>query len=153
MTTLLKVPRVGVSAVIQNSVGKFLVSKRKGSHGAGSWQFPGGHLEMEEEPNDCAVRETEEETGLKVTGTGVIALTNDVFKAEKEEDVKHYITIFIECIMVNPSDEPKHMEKGKCEGWHWKSWEELMELNLFLPLANLSSQTSNIHDLIKSRRL
>jgi 8-oxo-dGTP pyrophosphatase MutT (NUDIX family) len=33
---------------------------------AGKWEFPGGHLEEDEEPLEGAVREFREETGVKV---------------------------------------------------------------------------------------
>lgn len=47
------------------------------------------------------------------------------------------------------------MEPGKCEGWTWKSWEELVAINdaaaagtatnaLFLPLVNLIKQTAGL---------
>jgi 8-oxo-dGTP diphosphatase len=69
----------------------------------GTWQFPGGHLEFGEGIVTCAVRETEEETGLEVKGAGIIAVTNDVF----ERDNKHYITLFVKCTMVNPDAVPQ----------------------------------------------
>ncbi|KAL7939766.1 NUDIX hydrolase domain-like protein [Trichoderma chlorosporum] len=165
------VPRVGVSALIQNRDGKFLVSKRMGSHGAGSWQFPGGHLEFGEDLLRCAERETEEETGLDITGLGVVTITNDFFKAEKKEEEKkegedkHYITIFAKCIMNNLDDEPELKEPHKCQGWHWKSWEEIKAIGeaaasdpssaetLFLPIINLIKQEPDINKLYESRGL
>jgi 8-oxo-dGTP pyrophosphatase MutT (NUDIX family) len=35
-------------------------------HQAGHWSFPKGHPEVKEEPKQTAVRELEEETGLKI---------------------------------------------------------------------------------------
>lgn len=118
-------PRVGVSAIIRDANGKFLLGKRKGKHGAGmylfshstssrfsfltvnceigTWQFPGGHLEMGESLLDCAERETLEETGLKVKGMKIVAVTNDIFESEG----KHYITIFVQCRRENESDQPQ----------------------------------------------
>ncbi len=37
-------PKVGVGVMILKD-GKVLLTKRKGSHGAGMYSFPGGHLE------------------------------------------------------------------------------------------------------------
>ncbi|KAL7787807.1 NUDIX hydrolase domain-like protein [Trichoderma ceciliae] len=153
-------PKVGVAAVISDANGKFLVSKRKGGHGAGTWQFPGGHLEYGEAIVSCAERETEEETALVVKGAGVIAVTNDVF----ETDNKHYITLFVSCVVTDPEAVPQLMEPEKCEGWHWKTWEELKQIDdaaesgasgetLFLPIVNLLRQTTNIHELMASRGL
>lgn len=141
-------PRVGVAAIIRDGDGKFVLGKRKGSHGAGTWQFPGGHLEMGESLLDCAERETLEETGLKVKAVKVVAVTNDVFDAE----TKHYITVFVLCQRENANAEPQVLEPEKCEGWHWVGWEdmkrwcehhddnvtpELAQNKCFLPIVNL----------------
>ncbi|EWG41593.1 hypothetical protein FVEG_03677 [Fusarium verticillioides 7600] len=141
MSTEAPHPRVGVAALIYNREGKFLTGKRIGSHGAGTLQLPGGHLEYGESFLTCAERETLEETGLKVKALKHIATTNDVFETEK----KHYITIFVSCQMVNENDEPKILEPQKCEGWYWKTWDDLKKIHatekngekLFLPLINL----------------
>ncbi|KAI2620417.1 NUDIX hydrolase domain-like protein [Hypoxylon sp. NC1633] len=114
-------PRVGVAALIRNARGEFVLGKRKGSHGAGTWQFPGGHLEMGESLLECAERETLEETGLKVKGQRVVAVTNDVF----DPSTKHYITVFVACRRENEGDEPQSLEPEKCESWHWIGWDEI----------------------------
>ncbi|EXM03543.1 hypothetical protein FOIG_06332 [Fusarium odoratissimum NRRL 54006] len=103
MSTEAPHPRVGVAALIYNREGMFLTGKRIGSHGAGTLQLPGGHLEYGESFLACAERETLEETGLKVKALQHVATTNDVFETEK----KHYITIFVSCQLVNESDQPQ----------------------------------------------
>ncbi|KAL7963926.1 NUDIX hydrolase domain-like protein [Trichoderma compactum] len=143
--------KVGVTSIIQNKEGKFLCSIRKGSHGAGTWQFPGGSMKLGEELLECAEREVLEETGLKVKAHGIVAYTNDCFKKEN----KHYLTPFAKCTMMDPDQEPQLMEPDKCEGWTWKSWEELVAINdaaaagtatnaLFLPLVNLIKETAGL---------
>ncbi|KAF5230794.1 hypothetical protein FANTH_13686 [Fusarium anthophilum] len=102
-------PLVGVSALILNSDAKILTGKRMGSHGAGTIQFPGGHLDHEENFFECAQRETHEETGLKVRAVQHLATTNDVF----EEANKHYITIFVLCKLVDENDQPQTLEPEK----------------------------------------
>lgn len=58
-------PGLGVGVlVIEN--GRVLLGKRKGSHGAGTWSAPGGHLEYGESIENCAEREVLEETGLRI---------------------------------------------------------------------------------------
>lgn len=52
-----KRPKVGLSVIIRRK-SKVLLGKRKNSHGAGTWCFPGGHLEYKE-----SLRELKEETG------------------------------------------------------------------------------------------
>ncbi|KAF4982600.1 hypothetical protein FZEAL_1832 [Fusarium zealandicum] len=151
-------PRVGVAAIIYGRDGKVVAGKRTGSHGAGTWQLPGGHLEHGESILTCAEREVLEETGLKVRGVKVVAVTNDVFHKEG----KHYITLFTSCEMEDENAQPEVLEPEKCEGWHWKTWEELKQLlpqaeakgetesqgdSLFLPLVNLFEQNANLGDL------
>ena len=43
-----KYPKVGIGVMIQNEKGEVLLGLRQGSHGAGEWSFPGGHLEFGE---------------------------------------------------------------------------------------------------------
>ncbi|KAI0473765.1 NUDIX hydrolase domain-like protein [Xylariaceae sp. FL0804] len=142
----LPVPRVGVAAIVRNDDGDFVMGKRTGSHDAGTWQFPGGHLEMGESFLACAARECLEETGLRVAGVRVVAVTNDVF-----DETKHYITIFVLCRMLDPGARPEVLEPEKCEGWHWVGWDrvrqwcehhdettgEWADKKCFLPIRNL----------------
>ena len=125
-------PRVGVGIiVIKNN--RVLLSKRKGSHGEGTWNFPGGHLEFNESVFDCAEREVMEETGIKIKNFRQGPYTNDIFKKEN----KHYITVFV--IADYKSGEPKVLEPDKCEQWGWFEWKNLPE-PLFLPIKNLMKQ-------------
>ncbi|KAK4166324.1 Nudix hydrolase 1 [Cladorrhinum sp. PSN259] len=135
------VVRVGVAAVIQDGKGNIVLGVRKGSHGAGTWQFPGGHLEVGESWSDCAERETLEETGLVVKAERFLAATNDVF----DPAGKHYITIFMLCKRIDENAEPQVLEPHKCESWSWKSWSDVRGLvqdehggqKVFLPIVNL----------------
>ena len=61
-----KRPKVGVGVFVFKD-GKILLGKRKNAHGAGTWSFPGGHIELFEELYECAYRELREETGLIAT--------------------------------------------------------------------------------------
>ncbi len=45
-------PQVGVGVLILRD-GKVLLGRRKGSHGAGCWSAPGGHLEFGEAVEDA----------------------------------------------------------------------------------------------------
>jgi 8-oxo-dGTP diphosphatase len=58
-------PRVGVGVIVLRN-GLVLLGRRIGSHGAGSWALPGGHLEFGESVEQCAAREVLEETGLDI---------------------------------------------------------------------------------------
>jgi 8-oxo-dGTP diphosphatase len=58
-------PYIGVAVIVVRE-GRVLLGKRKNAHGAGTWQFPGGHLEYGESIESCARRELFEETGLTI---------------------------------------------------------------------------------------
>ncbi|HII71621.1 TPA: NUDIX domain-containing protein [Candidatus Woesearchaeota archaeon] len=122
-------PKVGVGTIVIKD-GKVLLGKRKNAHGEGTWCFPGGHLEGGEEVEECARRETKEETGLEIKNIRLGTFTNDIFEKER----KHYITLYV---LAEPaSGEPKVMEPEKCERWGWFRWEELPR-PLFVPVENL----------------
>jgi 8-oxo-dGTP diphosphatase len=70
-------PMVGVAALVTRSE-HVLLLKRHGSHGAGSWACPGGHLEFGETPEQCAIREVFEEVGLAIGQMRFRAITNDL---------------------------------------------------------------------------
>jgi len=130
-----KIPRVGVGVIIKKG-NKILLGKRKSSHGEGSWSFPGGHLEFNEDLEECAKREVKEEVGIKVDNLKFITITNDIFKDEE----KHYITIYL--LAENYSGEVKLLEPHKCEEWGWFEWNNLPE-PLFIPIQNLLKQKFN----------
>ncbi|KAL1878005.1 hypothetical protein Daus18300_002359 [Diaporthe australafricana] len=132
-------PRVGVAAVIRGPGGRVVFGRRKSAHGAGQWAFPGGHLEHGEAFTECAERETLEETGLRVKGHKVAQVTNDVFLHLGT----HYITIFVLCDMLDQNAQPALLEPEKCEGWVWKTFDEIKQARpeeLFLPIQHLLQQ-------------
>ncbi len=58
--------RPGIAAAIVVHEGRVLMVRRRVSEGQLSWQFPAGEIEAGESPEEAAVRETAEETGLDV---------------------------------------------------------------------------------------
>ena len=81
---------MGVACIVTRA-DRVLLIRRQRSHGAGTWSTPGGHLDFGETPAECAIRETEEETGIRVARVEFVAVTNDLFTA----DGKHYITLWM----------------------------------------------------------
>jgi len=67
-----KIEKPPVSVAIIVDQGKVLMARRRAAEGEISWVFPGGAIEAGESPEQAAVREVDEETGLKVESVKVL---------------------------------------------------------------------------------
>ena len=112
-------PKTGVGIMIFK-VGKILLAKRKSSHGAGEYAFPGGHLEYMESFADCARREIAEECGIKVKNIRFQLAANVTKYAPK-----HYVHIGLAADW--ESGEPQVLEPEKQEAWGWYGLDDLPE--------------------------
>ncbi|MDP3996498.1 MAG: NUDIX domain-containing protein [bacterium] len=112
-----KRPKVGIGVMIFKD-GKVLLGKRKSSHGAEEYAWPGGHLEYMESVEECAKREVLEETGMKIKNVKFLRLLNF-----KDYAPKHYIDIGVTADW--KSGEPKVREPEKCESWSWYKLQNL----------------------------
>jgi 8-oxo-dGTP diphosphatase len=63
-------PALSMAVVVAD--GKLLMIRRREREGDLLWALPGGAIEADESPEEAAVRETLEETGLKVEATRLI---------------------------------------------------------------------------------
>lgn len=116
-----KYPRVGIGVMIQNEKGEVLLGLRQGSHGAGEWSFPGGHLDWGETVFECAKREIKEETGLDVSEGELISVADEM--RYLISDGKHYVNIGIK--VKYQGGEPAVMEPDKCLKWYWFNLDNL----------------------------
>jgi 8-oxo-dGTP diphosphatase len=64
-------PKVSVAVLVEKD-GHVLMVQRAMNPGRDSWCFPGGFMEVLETPQDAAVRECKEETGLDILVTKLI---------------------------------------------------------------------------------
>ena len=111
-------PLVGIGVMILKD-GKILLHQRKGSHGAGEWAFPGGHLEHMESFEECARRETTEEVGIEIQNIQFQCIANIRSYAPK-----HYVYIGFTADW--KSGEPKTMEPEKsASDWAWYNIDNL----------------------------
>ena len=127
-------PQVGVGVLVFKDR-QILLGERIHAHGSGTWCPPGGHLEFGETPEDCAVRELEEEAGLIAEKTITGPWTNDYFESKG----KHYITLHV--IVREFQGMPLVKEPDKCSRWEWFPLDELPS-PLFLSLDNLLEKYS-----------
>jgi 8-oxo-dGTP diphosphatase len=104
-------PRVGIGILVMKD-GKLLLGRRKGSHGAGEYASPGGHLEHLELFSAGAEREVREETGLEIGPLRFLRVLNTTRYAPR-----HYVDIAFVADWV--SGEPEVREPEKVEGWGW----------------------------------
>jgi len=116
-----KYPRVGIGVMIMNDKQEVLLGLRQGSHGAGEWSFPGGHLEFGETILETAAREAKEECNLEVSDLGLISVADE--RRYIKTDGKHYLNIGI--LAKSFSGEVELMEPDKCREWRWFSLENL----------------------------
>lgn len=102
--------KVGIGVLVFKG-GKVLLCKRKGSHGAGEYAGPGGHLEFGESIIDCAKRECKEECGLEIKNIKFLCLSN----------IKRYIKQYIDIGLIAEwkKGTPKVLEPDKAENWNW----------------------------------
>ncbi len=68
---------------------------------AGHWEFPGGKIHAEETPEEAAVRETYEETGLRVIAQSVYLVHH------QDYDHARLRLHFIRCRVLDPDQTPE----------------------------------------------
>lgn len=113
-------PRVGIGVFLIKDGKRILLGRRKGAHGAGEYALPGGHLELDETFEECALRELAEEAGpdIKTKRVDFLCLTN-----MRRYTPKHYADIGI--LVEWQSGEPRVMEPDKKESWQWYDLDNL----------------------------
>lgn len=121
-------PGVGVGVFIIKD-GKFLMAKRKGAHGSGTWIVPGGWMEFGESFEQTAEREVAEEVDLRIKNIEFGAVTNNVFK----EGV-HSVTIWLTSQYAGGKE--KILEPEKITELKWVDFNSLPR-PLFMPWKDL----------------
>lgn len=110
MTTELH-PRVGLGVIVRKG-DHILLGRRKGSHGAGQYASPGGHLEHLEGFEACCRREVMEETGLEIRDVRFLRVMNVTAYAPR-----HYVDLAF--VAEWAAGEPEVREPDKVERWDW----------------------------------
>lgn len=119
------VPLIGVGTVtIKN--GRILLVKRAFDPGAGKWSIPGGLVEVGEKLSEAAVRETEEETGIKVDVLELINVFDMIDRDDSGRSRYHYV-------LVDFLSKPTGGKERLCEEVteiKWATFEEAKALDL-----------------------
>ena len=117
MTYTYKYPRPAVTGdciVITKEVdAKVLLIQRADEPYKGCWAFPGGFLNMDETIEQCAIRELEEETGLKVNDVHQIGAYSKVDRDPRGRT----ITVAYLAIIDSPISVLGQDDAAKAEWW------------------------------------
>ena len=117
MTYTYKYPRPAVTGdciVITKEVNaKVLLIQRADEPYKGCWAFPGGFLNMDETIEQCAIRELEEETGLKVNDVHQIGAYSKVDRDPRGRT----ITVAYLAIIDSPISVLGQDDAAKAEWW------------------------------------
>jgi 8-oxo-dGTP diphosphatase len=121
---------IGVVVIIKNK-NKILLGKRLTPNGFKEWGLVGGHLESNETPEQCAIREVKEETNIKISDPCFITTINVQFP-----NPPHYKAIIF---LSETIEMPKNTEPEKLEQWQWFKWDSL-PCPLFLPVKMMQDK-------------
>src|SRR4051812_7243670 len=110
-------PDVGLGVMVFKE-GKVLLAMRKGSHGAGTFAAPGGHLEWGETFEACVRRECHEEAGIEIKNVKFALAANMIGHGGK-----HYVHATMQAEWAG--GEPQILEPHKSGEWGWYDPDDL----------------------------
>lgn len=118
------VTECAIAVIVQPKTGRILIAKRiEGDTYGGYWEFPGGKIKSGESPENCAVRETFEEVGLR------IRISKQLMTVERASNESVLKLHFFECVAL--TEAPAALQ---CSEVKWADSETLTEYKF--PPAN-----------------
>jgi len=111
--------KVAVKVILKSDKGNILLVKPDYKD---TWQMPGGGVDEFEDPKVAAIRETEEETGVKI-GTSDLRLVDSIFKAKED-----YLFLLFECVKLFSEDADYSVEDEEIEEYRFIHPNEVAEL-------------------------
>jgi 8-oxo-dGTP diphosphatase len=122
-------PQIGIGVLITKD-DQVLLVKRRDVQGGAAWAPPAGRPEYGKSLEESVIRAAQEQIGAIIADITFLAITNDVFDAQK----KHAITIWMAARFV--SSEPGMPAARAISATGWFSWDALPE-PLFSPFEHL----------------
>ena len=122
-----KYPRPAVTAdcivMTREAEPRVLLIQRGDMPFKGGWAFPGGFMNMDETTEQCAIRELEEETGLRVSKIKQIGAYSKVDRDPRGRTVTvAYLAIVDEPMAVTGLDDVPRQNGGHCRTYRiWLS--------------------------------
>jgi len=115
MTYTYKYPRPAVTAdcvvITKEEQPKVLLIQRGADPYKGYWAFPGGFMNMDETTEQCAIRELEEETGLRVSNVHQIGAYSKVDRDPRGRTITvAYLAIINKSVQVTGQDDAANAE-------------------------------------------
>ena len=115
MTYTYKYPRPAVTAdcvvITKEEQPKVLLIQRSADPYKGCWAFPGGFMNMDETTEQCAIRELEEETGLRVSDVHQIGAYSKVDRDPRGRTITvAYLAIIDKPVQVTGQDDAAKAE-------------------------------------------
>lgn len=118
MDAMSEPPTVIVTAGVLSAEGKVLAARRKAeAHLGGLWEFPGGKLRTDETPEECLVRELDEELGVRVRAGRVLEVIHHRYAD------RNVLLLFYACELID--GEPRPLD---CQELRWVDYRELEAL-------------------------
>lgn len=111
-------PGVGAGLVIMRD-GKVLLCRRLKAPEAGFWNIVGGKVDHLEKSSDAAIREAEEETGLRIGSVQFLCATEQIIP----EDGQHWVSLIY--VTDDISGEPYLTEPDKLADIGWFALDDL----------------------------
>ena len=110
-----------VTAAIIERKGKFLITQRKkDSHNALRWEFPGGKLDFGEDPRACLKREIKEELGINIIPKEIFEYSSHVYGGKK-----HIVLLAFICKFKSGK-----LQKIHINDYAWASPEEMKNYDI-----------------------
>ncbi|SDX43307.1 (deoxy)nucleoside triphosphate pyrophosphohydrolase [Paenibacillus sp. PDC88] len=102
------------AAIIEDTDGRILIAlRREGKSQAGLWEFPGGKIEAGESPEDCLVRELQEEMKIEIEPYAFFAVNEHAYETVTIRLIAYRAKMLGGTIRLSDHDEYRWVQAGE----------------------------------------